>query len=269
VYGGPPFGWNETINQGAFKRTLRNGADVAFLINHEGMTLARTKSGTLDLTEDKTGLRTVARLDARMNIVNDLQIAVERGDVDEMSFAFRVVKDEWFDQNGDPSNDMVGTERRISEINMDHGDVSAVNYGANPATSGGFRYRNIDAALAELRSGTLRDEYRELIADFAKLLMDPLRDKQPADGEGAWKPFNPRSMVINPSDIAPHSFVQAADGGNCAICGQLEADHTGDLNPQVGGTTQTDAPVQASAEELDTLKRLRDFMRVREAVEAP
>ena len=39
--------WMESVNVGAFKRTLDGGADVAFLLNHGGMTLARTKPGTL------------------------------------------------------------------------------------------------------------------------------------------------------------------------------------------------------------------------------
>ena len=41
VYGGAPYGWSETIKRGAFKKTLAEGADVNFLLNHEGMTLAR------------------------------------------------------------------------------------------------------------------------------------------------------------------------------------------------------------------------------------
>ena len=151
VFGGPPYGWNETVVPGAFKRTLQNNADVAFLVNHEGLTLARTKSGTLSLSEDPTGLRAVAHLDPNSNAVNDLRSAIQRGDVDEMSFGFRVTKDDWFDEEGRTSNRETGTERRITEINLNHGDVSAVNYGANPNTFGGFR--GLDVALAELRAG--------------------------------------------------------------------------------------------------------------------
>lgn len=169
VYGGAPYGWDETIANGAFKRTLQANADVAFLINHDGMTLARTKSGTLKLSEDKTGLRAVADLDPRSNVVNDLQVAVERGDVDEMSFGFRVVKDEWTDSEGQPSSQWDGVNRRILEVNMNKGDVSAVNYGANPATSAGFR--GVDVALAELRAGRpLNDKQRDLVRSLAHVL---------------------------------------------------------------------------------------------------
>lgn len=169
VYGGPPYGWNETISRGAFKKTLAEGADVNFLINHDGMSLARTKSGTLTLLEDKVGLRALADLDPENPDVIRLRSAIKRGDVDEMSFGFRVNRDEWFDGEGNVSNEMLGTERRITEVNLNKGDVSAVNYGANDATSGAFR--DIDRALAELRCGhALTDEQRSLIRTLAEAI---------------------------------------------------------------------------------------------------
>lgn len=169
VYGGPPYGWNETIARGAFKKTLAEDADVNFLINHEGISLARTKSGTLTLLEDKVGLRALADLDPENPDVIRLRSAISRGDVDEMSFGFRVTRDEWLDDEGQPSNEMLGTERRITEVNLNKGDVSAVNYGANDATSGAFR--DIDRALAELRCGhALTDEQRKLIRSLAEAI---------------------------------------------------------------------------------------------------
>lgn len=152
VFGGPDAGgWTERVAPGAFRKTLAEKPDVNFLINHDGMTLARTKSGTMRLTEDERGLRVAADLDLRMSPVADLRIAVDRGDVDEMSFGFRVTRDEWTDEDGEPASWSDGTRRTIREINLNHGDVSAVNYGANPATSGTFHAA--EQALAELREG--------------------------------------------------------------------------------------------------------------------
>jgi HK97 family phage prohead protease len=169
VYGGPPYGWNETISRGAFKKTLAEDADVNFLVNHEGISLARTKSGTLTLLEDKVGLKALADLDPENPDVLRLRSAIQRGDVDEMSFGFRVTRDEWFDEEGNQSNSAVGTERKITEVNLNKGDVSAVNYGANDATSGSFR--DIDRALAELRCGhALSDEQRALIRTLAEAI---------------------------------------------------------------------------------------------------
>src|ERR1700733_11187257 len=44
--------WLESVSVGAFGKTLSEGADTAFLLNHSGMTLARTKPGTLRLSEE-------------------------------------------------------------------------------------------------------------------------------------------------------------------------------------------------------------------------
>lgn len=156
IWGGEWPGWNETIARGAFKKTLAEGADVAFLVNHDGMTLARTKNGTMTLAEDDRGLLVEASLDLRCQASKDLFVAAERGDITEMSFAFRVVKDEWADESGAPAAPADGVQRRITEVSLNRGDVSAVNYGANDATTGEFS--RIAQAFAELRAGRPLDQ---------------------------------------------------------------------------------------------------------------
>ena len=123
VAGGAPYGWVETIAKGAFRKALKERDDVRFLVNHDGMALARTKSGTMRLVEDNIGLRVVAELDPVNPTVASLVSAIERGDMDQMSFAFRAERQEW---NADY------TERRIVEVRLL--DVSAVTYPANEAT---------------------------------------------------------------------------------------------------------------------------------------
>ncbi|MGO8906181.1 MAG: HK97 family phage prohead protease, partial [Solirubrobacteraceae bacterium] len=51
----PVGSFTETIAPGAFKRTLGENPDVSLLVNHAGAPLARTTSGTMQLTEDATG----------------------------------------------------------------------------------------------------------------------------------------------------------------------------------------------------------------------
>lgn len=138
----------ETISSGAFKKTLEEKDDVKLLLNHEGLPLARTKSKTLTLAEDKTGLKTNATLDTRSQTANDVVIALERGDLDEMSFAFKVMRQEWNEDY---------TERFINEVRLY--DVSVVTYPANPATSVGLRAQ-------ELFSGLDDDAIREIIARY-------------------------------------------------------------------------------------------------------
>ncbi len=150
--------YTEIVRRGAFTDTLERNADVAFLLNHEGMTLARTKSGTLTLAEDDTGLHAEAKFDPSNPQVMAMRSAVDRGDLDEMSFAFRVTEQSW-----SPDYD----QRDILQCNIHQGDVSLVNYGANPATGGtvsmrsrvalkslrGLGLDSLTAAFAELRAG--------------------------------------------------------------------------------------------------------------------
>jgi len=145
VAGGPDAGgWIETVDRRAFDVTLGANPDVHFLINHEGVTLARTKSGTLNLSTDRKGLLAEARIDRRDPMGQSLEVKMERGDLDEMSFAFRTVRQEW---------DADYTERSLLEVNIDKGDVSVVNNGANDKT----RIRIADArdALSVLSSADL------------------------------------------------------------------------------------------------------------------
>ena len=126
--------YTEIVRQGAFKTTLSQDPDVAFLLNHSGMTMARTRSGSLRLSEDDTGLHTDADLDPRRSDINDLRIAIENGDIDEMSFAFRVTRQQW-----SPDYD----QRDILEVDINGGDVSTVNKGANPFTGGLVSVRSL------------------------------------------------------------------------------------------------------------------------------
>lgn len=122
VYGGPPYGFTETIAAGAAMGCLRD--DVRYLLNHSGMPLARTRSGTLVIDEDDTGLHNDATVDLRITIATDLTIAIERHDIDQMSFSFRVARQEWNDDY---------TERRILEFE-ELFDTSTVTFPASPTT---------------------------------------------------------------------------------------------------------------------------------------
>jgi HK97 family phage prohead protease len=120
-----PLPFKETIAPGAFRKTLSETPDVRLLINHEGLPLARTKNGTLTLTEDERGLFMDAEI-ADTNEGRDLYKLVERGDVDQMSFAFRVIRQKW---NEDRS------VRTLTEVSLADGDVSVVTYPAYPTTT--------------------------------------------------------------------------------------------------------------------------------------
>lgn len=127
------WGWDETIVGGAADKSVRERDDVRYLTNHAGLPLARTASRTLRLESDSNGLLSDATVDLRRSDGHDLTLAIEAGDVDAMSFAFRALRQEWNDDY---------TERWITEVMLF--DTSAVTYPANPATVIGVRSEDLD-----------------------------------------------------------------------------------------------------------------------------
>jgi HK97 family phage prohead protease len=158
--------YTEVVRSGAFKATLSAGADVPFLVNHGGLTLARTRSGTMCLAEDDTGLYVEADLDPANPDVLGLRSAMSRGDVDEMSFAFYVTRQQWspdFDQ------------RDILEVDIHKGDVSIVNFGANPNTAGAqLNSRDLAGHLDRLTAAERREVFDRLAAEFRNQPAEPV-----------------------------------------------------------------------------------------------
>lgn len=121
--------------------SLARGPDVAFLTNHKGITMARTKNGSLELGKDDHGLKIHALLNIDRTDVKDLASAISDNLIDEMSFAFLLTDGEWNDDF---------TTFTILEADINRGDVSAVNFGANPYTSIGARAQEFFRALEEM-----------------------------------------------------------------------------------------------------------------------
>lgn len=125
IWGGPANGgFDEVIAPGAFDKSVRERMDdVRFLINHDQVPVARTKSGTMTLKSDDIGLFVDADLDPANPDVQRLRSAMSRGDIDQMSFAFEVTRQSW-------SPDY--STRTIQEVKLY--DVSVVTYPANDQT---------------------------------------------------------------------------------------------------------------------------------------
>ena len=163
-------GWyTERIQRGAFAATLAERPDVQLLINHEGLPLARTVSGTLRLAEDDRGLGVDADLNTDDPDVQRLAPKVERGDIDEMSFAFMGAKSDW---------DEDFTYRTITTLSIHRGDVSVVNYGANPLTS--FSMRDALQAIASTELVESRDQLSDSDLRAAFDALDRLLNPAPA-----------------------------------------------------------------------------------------
>lgn len=121
--------FREVIEPGAFKEAIGRD-DVVFLINHDGLPLARTRSGTLELSEDKRGLKISTRLDEADPDVSRIVGKMKRGDLDKMSFAFFPEVQEWDDSEDIPL-------RTIKKASLH--DVSVVTTPAYDGTEIGLR----------------------------------------------------------------------------------------------------------------------------------
>ena len=118
-------GFKEKINPGAFGASLRDGADVRFLFNHSAdVVLGRTASKTLEIGEDSTGLWFDGKM-PNTGAARDLVELIDRGDVSEMSFGFRTIKDDWEMMGGMPV-------RTLHAVDLF--DVSVVTFAAYPET---------------------------------------------------------------------------------------------------------------------------------------
>lgn len=155
--------YDEIVRQGAFLRTLsRSDLDVPFVISHDQIRrIARTTTGDLQLSEDSNGLLVRAQLSLRDQDVQYIVPKLEAGHVDEMSFAFRIMKGIW-------SPDY--TEYYIEEVDLHRGDVAIVGYGANPATAGSGLTSPSDADKDEERTSPVAAPLRpkrgvDLISD--------------------------------------------------------------------------------------------------------
>ena len=126
-------GFRERIAPGFFEPAL-DRSDVRFLVNHDGLPLARYRKGekdTLALEERELGLWFRTGLAASDPDVQRLIPKIERGDLDQMSFAFRLpIKggDEW-EEDGEhlPSRTLTLCDELF--------DVSPVTYPAYTDTT--------------------------------------------------------------------------------------------------------------------------------------
>ena len=130
--------FREVIKPGAFRNAVGRD-DVVFLVNHDGLPLARTRSGTLTLKEDGRGLFIESELSLDDPDVKQIVPKMKRGDLDKMSFGFIPKVQEW-----DDSGDM--PLRSIEEAALF--DVSIVTNPAYEGTEIGLR--GAELALKDL-----------------------------------------------------------------------------------------------------------------------
>ncbi len=160
-------GWfSETIARGAINDDVLR--DVAFFYNHDLNTkpLARTRTKKLTLTIGDDQVDMIAQVNLKRSDANDLYLAIQDGDIDGMSFMFRVEEEEWSDLDTDYPH------RRITKIGYVQ-EVSAVNYPAYEGTSINARTDlSLDGdkkALDEARAKLLDNNNKKISLELEKL----------------------------------------------------------------------------------------------------
>lgn len=122
-------GFREQIAPGAFAKSLP-ADDIRALMNHDpNYVLGRNRSGTLVLAEDDRGLHFDVRA-PDTQWARDLAESVKRGDINQCSFGFLAIRDDWRTADG-------LDERTLQEVRLF--DVSIVTYPAYPETNAGIR----------------------------------------------------------------------------------------------------------------------------------
>lgn len=115
----------EIIKPGAFDNT--DMTDVRALLNHDSNhLLARTKSNTLQLTPDSDGLAFQFEMPKSRNDVLEM---VERGDLDQNSFAFYIANGgDYWEQDGGVEIRYITNIKKVT-------DITLATYPAYPDTS--------------------------------------------------------------------------------------------------------------------------------------
>lgn len=133
-------GFRERILPGAATKTIRE-SDIRALFNHDpNYVIGRTRSGTLELTDQVQGVAMRAT-PPQTAWAADLMTSMRRKDIDQMSFAFTSIRDEW----REPKREGDLYERDIAELRMY--DVSVVTFPAYVQTDAQVRSVLSDSGL--------------------------------------------------------------------------------------------------------------------------
>jgi len=169
--------FKEEILPGAFKNAIKK-SDTKALFNHDpNIILGRKKSKTLELEEDKKGLA-VEITPPETQLVKDMVLSpMERGDLNQMSFAFTIKEERWIDKKDEPSL------RQIVEVD-ELFDVSVVTYPA---------YLTTDASL---RAKEMFDEHKNELESEQERQKEEVRLKEEAEKKQNKKDLQLKDLQI-------------------------------------------------------------------------
>lgn len=159
--------FREKVRAGAFKKTIKE-ADIRALFNHDpNYVLGRNKAKTLDLAEDKHGLH--FRIDPpNTNWANDLATSIKRDDINQASFGFATIRDQW-NHDTDPA------ERELVEVRLF--DVSVVTFPAYEQTAVTARSLG-EMFIARVQHNMDVSEIDHMLEQLRSLIINPSMPEQ-------------------------------------------------------------------------------------------
>lgn len=126
----------EKVDSKALDNTLDN--DIRCLFNHDtAKVLGRTSSSTLKLVKDDKGLYGEVLINQNDNEALNVYERVKRGDINQCSFGFNILKEE---QRYDDKNDSL----HITLKEVDLHEVSIVTFPAYPNTAVSARAKQLE-----------------------------------------------------------------------------------------------------------------------------
>lgn len=195
-------GFREIIERGSFVASIKKD-DIRALFNHDpNYILGRNKAKTLILNEDEQGLYyEIEPPDTQY--ARDLMVSIERGDVNQCSFAFNIEGkngEKWFidgkEVNAEEAFGAFWDENKHEivrhVIKAKLYDVSPVTYPAYPQTDvkvrsllegAGIDSEKLAGAVESARRGEISDEDRKTIEQSIEILSGYIEDApKQADG---------------------------------------------------------------------------------------
>jgi len=162
-------GFREVLKRGSFKRVIKDAAlDCRALINHDpNLLLGRTVNGTLRLEETPRGLKYTVDVPAT-TYGNDLRVLLERGDLTQSSFAFRVGKEDQTWEEDPTSGGLIRTITNVTSLM----DCSVVTYPA---------YLDATAGVAQTSNRSTEQDTQAAAAEPSEQAVDEARRREEAE----------------------------------------------------------------------------------------
>ncbi|MEV9641759.1 HK97 family phage prohead protease [Mammaliicoccus sciuri] len=157
----PLYGFREKIQKGAFAESLSKNNIKALWNHNSDFPLGSTNGSTLRLEEDERGL--LFELDLPDNSWGrDAGVAIQRKDVDGVSFGFSVKKDSWDNTNPEQSI------RTLEDVELI--EISPTPFPAYPSTN--VSARSVTEAIQDV-------DFKEILRSAIKDVMQEERQAPP------------------------------------------------------------------------------------------